>query len=871
MMACIENDDREQPRVEKVVIVHAGEDLNTIIRPLAETLETRLKLGEQADYKRTFRAGTDISQYVLKWLNEESLEEHTRLVVVISDTFFAKCSTNPKAFQQIKSKLYSQNPRESMFALVTPSNIPAQLAGLRCINLGIYIQAIETGNLAEAIYRQWFGPQATLSSQAESNMQRSLLMSASPEEYTPDKVKIIHAMTRPEDRQRHWGKIATAIETVANPENTTQARLHFKHPSSVAQTVLADVEGFMRCAEIKKINALVVWCSNMLDSLNQDRSAKARVIEILCKDTRPQKLYAHFLFGVDGQQMQRFSQQLWTFLSQGRHMAYIEDSHLRAPNVDYDRYARIFLRSWAGMSKLGPDSLELRRKSFTSEPKNPEESADPTMNCSEEFSVNTSGSTQHPSDQFHPQQDQGRDHLVMNGTSVDHAEANRTMQQGKALRSADSSTQDRLLTAEESWDPAIVAVASKSRESQSDGCSVPPVNHSLRGQSGPDGLQAVAQSAMVQPTAVHQAVVQQAMPGTQGQNKLATCSLSSVSVDSVHGSRHPGGKAKHVPSGAASISAPGHQGPPSRVPVALPSIAEREQPTEQAHLQPPGNGASRNKFALSGFDSHVADSERSSTTAGQELMSQTSPAGERCASCGASPAPSGPASGQGDNHLSLQQNPVRLTSDAARELDALFGITDTCNPQNLQSVGNQTVHEQDRASLTRNPESLPSIASHTAREEETASVMTTSRSMPDMCTVSSMANSTLRSVLEGSNPMLNGESSASSQPGNNPEAAGGTPLSTLARPTVKGLLIRLDPMKVAISDWRDLASHFGVPPELINYWKGMMSGQGNFSPTDSLIEWLKSKPQPVTVDDLKAALRKIERFDVLRVLNEPDN
>jgi hypothetical protein len=80
--------------------------------------------------------------------------------------------------------------------------------------------------------------------------------------------------------------------------------------------------------------------------------------------------------------------------------------------------------------------------------------------------------------------------------------------------------------------------------------------------------------------------------------------------------------------------------------------------------------------------------------------------------------------------------------------------------------------------------------------------------------------------------------------------------------------MQLDPLKQVTPDWRDLAGHFKVPSVDINYWKGMMAGNSMFSPTETLIDWLKSKQQPATVSDLKEALEKIGRYDVLRALTE---
>ena len=54
-------------------------------------------------------------------------------------------------------KLYSGHSADSLFALVSPSDPPHGLAHLGCINMSIYVQDIESGNLAEAIFKQWFG------------------------------------------------------------------------------------------------------------------------------------------------------------------------------------------------------------------------------------------------------------------------------------------------------------------------------------------------------------------------------------------------------------------------------------------------------------------------------------------------------------------------------------------------------------------------------------------------------------------------------------------------------------------------------------------------------------------------------------------
>ncbi|XP_038073871.1 uncharacterized protein LOC119741971 [Patiria miniata] len=831
MMAGIENHDREQPRVEKVVIVHAGEDLDKTIRPLASILEQRLKLGEQADYKRNFRPGTDVADYIRKAMLEDHPEEHTRLVVVLSEIFVAKYATSPSAFREIKSKLLSRPSTNSKFAVVCPSALPAQLAGLRCIILDNFVNNMEGGNVAEAIFKEWFGPQATLASQAQLSMQNLPLTSHAAEEFTLDKVKIIHAMTRPEHRQRYWGKIGSAIEDVANPENTTQARLHFRQ-SSVAQTVLGDVEGFRRCAEIKKINAVVIWCSNMLASLNQDPAAKAKVIEMLCNDTQPKKLFAHFLFGVERQQMQRFSQQFWTFLAIHKHMAYIDAAQLEAPNVDYNPYASIFLRSWAG----------------SREPKSPEESLDPTMTSLEDISQTTSGSTRRHSDQFQPQQNQNGHHLVMNGDSLDQNEVNRTQQTGKALRSADSSTKDRLLTDGESWDLGLVASANKSRESQSDGCSNPPGNWSLcspRGEPGADPGQ-------------QQGPVQQPMPGSRGQNRLATCGIQSVSVDSQFG---------HMQVPASGPQGVAHRGAVSLPPGSVPgSLAGDQRITAQPHQPVSRANSGQNKFAPSGFQSQAIDSLRSNASStGQEPTSRA--ASDATGTVGGNVSGSSePAMRHGDSTLSLQQNPVRLSSDAAQELDVEMSLCTVGFP----SVGNQSMHGQDRASaLTSNRQSFPSMGQQSAQDQDTASVMSTSQSMPEMSPASSVPSSELQSVAEGANPMQNGESSLpSAQAETDQEAAGPVPSITFPKPVMRGLELRLDPIKSAISDWRDLASQFKVPSELITYWKGMMSTQGNSSPTENLIEWLNSENKAVTVEDFKDALRVIVRFDVLKYLTE---
>ena len=100
--------------------------------------------------------------------------------------------------------------------------------------------------------------------------------------------------------------------------------------------------------------------------------------------------------------------------------------------------------------------------------------------------------------------------------------------------------------------------------------------------------------------------------------------------------------------------------------------------------------------------------------------------------------------------------------------------------------------------------------------------------------------------------------------GDEPPLPEETPLSGLDHAIIRGVKIRLDPIKQAVADWQELASYFGVPNEEITYWRGLKSDS---SPTEQLLTWLKAQKQHMTVKEFKIGLEKIVRRDVLKYLD----
>ncbi|XP_033633826.1 uncharacterized protein LOC117295338 [Asterias rubens] len=847
-----------QRRIDKVQIVHAGEDVKVIQR-LAFLLEEQLKLGEQVDYRRHFKQEslTKIANHIADVISNGS--EDKGVVLVFSEKFNSVVSANPTARDKIKNIL----SRERHLLKIAMVSVGCSVEPFfkPCISLSSYIAKLEDGTVAEAIYKQWFGPKAQLTSQAEMSRNGLVNLDAAQDNYAPSKVKIIHAMTDPETKT-HQRRLSDAIDAVVDPEQTTSSRIKFVSDQSIARTVLGDLECFQCCSgSMPKVHAVFVWCEVMLNALKQDTEAKQKVVDIVCRDTSQQKLYAHFLIGVTRQEISTFSRGLSQFLSRHGHIVVLETFSSHRP-VNYEPFAQNFLSIWAGLQKV---------------PKDPEESLDPTMNSLEslEFPLTI---------QSHPHQNKKGDRLVMNNSSISQSEAVRTQQMGKGFSDKNPSfdPQERMVTSNGSFDPRLGKVMKYPEEFQSDGRSNLHENssrhHTLHGLSSADPSLANREAVPIrQPTS-----------NVDGKNRMATGSIESVSMNCVTG--------------------PTMKNPPpsseDRCAVSLPPSGG-QQMGQQPSSRVPGQCYGKNKVAASGF---LSFSVYGSSTRSDSSMSQGGVDQPSTLACSRDLGVSASDSPQQGHILSVGDNPIRiassdyegLSSEAAHELDDELRTVHTTSlgpdsslRSDLQSLpnsditGSASVVQSDRtgtgtmpsdvSSWTcgqsdgrqsvsyRQPENTDRVLSapegRNPLREGAACGSCGSVSLPFPGAATNAAQNSFPSVNSVQSQVDNGDLLGNiDQP-----APEDTLLSDLHHALIRSLKIRLDPPKQTVADWQDVASYFGVGNVLITFWKGQKSDS---SPTEQLLTWLKAEKQHLTVKDLKDALEKVKRRDVLRFLEK---
>jgi len=69
----------------------------------------------------------------------------------------------------------------------------------------------------------------------------------------------------------------------------------------------------------------------------------------------------------------------------------------------------------------------------------------------------------------------------------------------------------------------------------------------------------------------------------------------------------------------------------------------------------------------------------------------------------------------------------------------------------------------------------------------------------------------------------------------------------------------------AVENWRDLAKRLGVPHKVYEEFDPD-SNSPKHSPTKLMLQWLRSEHPNMTLDELRTAVAKINRGDVLKIL-----